>query len=604
MDFKKEIRGVVDGFMKRPGWQKWAIYGLFFGIFLSQLYAYVNELNFIVMPLVSLPPILWVASTLFGITMLISSVFAPILSTAVFYMLVGAILGAIRSRGYLTPKNVVGVAVISLMLVVVVQFIDIFPFFMEQRITPAGIYCSSSSLCPPTATYYGATLTEPQCINGMCSYGKCIANCETGNICQRVICDAPQTCLAACTAAGWTQGVCVPNTAPWPSSAVVSADCQSGYKCACGTAETTTIPAPACYDSDGENWKVKGYVEVNGVKHWDTCNVLPDGRRFVLERTCVNNKLFSESISCRRYGDDYTCEDGRCVQAAPPAVCSFESSVIDRGTSNPVQGVTVYNKQSGESRITDTTGKAVLTNPCASSLDLQLSKGAWKEEYSFPAGVLIQGVTKQIEFFVTATPITSIIPTTTTTIHYIPPTTTSIPWWDWWEDTTTTIYTPPTTTTTTIYTPPTTTTTVTECVEGWTCKDSYRVFLSKDCSEVHKEFCSKGCIGGECSPTPITLTTTTTLHPTRCTHGEMKPCILPDGSTGEMTCVYGGWSACVAKYFDGETRVCVTASGETGTQTYSGGRWGTCSKAGIPAWMILAGVGSLILVLFILVLKK
>ena len=554
MDFKKEITGAFNGFMKKPVWMKWGVYGLFFGIFLSQLYAYVNELNFIVMPLISLPPILWVASTLFGITMLISSVFAPIISTAIFYMLVGAILGVIRGRGYITPKNVVGVAVISLMLFVVVQFIDIFPSFMEQRITPAGVYCSSSSLCPPTATYYGATLTEPQCINGMCSYGRCIANCETGNICQRVICDAPQTCLAACTTAGWTQGVCVPNIAPWPSSAVVSADCQSGYKCACGTAETTTIPS-VCNDGDSRLVGCSGrnfyYVDcVNGAwsDNWKSgrCDANHE-----CDKSKVGNILPYNYIPFSvggTYGSWEWCKQLPITTTTTIPAVSCAAACASAGWT---QGVCVPN-------IAPWPSSAVVSADCQSG-------------YKCACGAVV----------------------TTTTTPYTPPTTTP----------TTTVW-GTTAPTTIVWGTTAPTTTVTECVEGWTCRDSYRVFLAKDCSEVHKEFCSKGCIGGECSPTLITIVTTTTILPTRCTHGEVKPCILPDGSTGEVSCVYGGWSACVAKYFDGETRACVTASGETGTQTYSGGRWSDCAKSGIPAWMILAGVGSIIVVLFILVLKK
>ena len=551
MDFKKEITGAFEGFMKKPVWMKWGVYGLFFGILVSQLYAYVNELNFIVMPLVSLPPILWVASTFFGITMLVSSLFAPILSTAVFYMLVGAILGVIRGRGYITPKNVVGVAVISLMLVVVVQFADIFHVyyhedtltmlegkrydFLTYQVLDDEVMESVVGLYFIDAAHYTAPVENAlEAIgntNKPFSYGgkPDIKQIMTGSSISalsglhnnfEVLRSASVRSLYSdddCSSydiyRSRLEGTATMHVQPPHKNVrdgrIIWFRCDMGHagnnhRVACDIFwKRILIETPGCVDSDGGYaLKKKGCVTVGNIKHCDEC--LASG--MLKEWYCVQDKTAAyTSINCKNVvGENYVCEDGRCVEKV-----------------------------------------------------------------------------------VTTTTPTTIIP---------PPTTTA------WGITTTTVW---GITTTLVKDTTTTTITVTECVEGWTCKDSYRVFQAKDCSEVHKEFCSKGCIGGECSPTLITTTiTATTTLPIRCTHGEVKPCILPDGSTGEVSCVYGGWSACVAKYFDGETRACVTASGETGTQTYSGGRWSTCTKTGIPMWMIFAGVGSLIIILLFIVLMK
>ena len=38
------------------------------------------------------------------------------------------------------------------------------------------------------------------------------------------------------------------------------------------------------------------------------------------------------------------------------------------------------------------------------------------------------------------------------------------------------------------------------CTSGWTCQENYKVYVSKDCFESNKEYCSYGCSNGQCLP--------------------------------------------------------------------------------------------------------
>jgi len=538
-------------FEKMSEWKKWAVYGFIFGVVLSLLYTYVNELNFITMPLVSIPIILLIGATIFNIVVLISTLLAPILSTAMFYMLVGILAGLLYERGYITARTVGGVAVIGLMALVIMQTVNIFSTLSPSLyyIAPAGLFCTTDGECPEKTNYYGATLTDGQCVAGRCRYGTCIANCEVGNICDRV----------------------------------------------------------------------------------------------------------------------------HCVR------CSFQVEILDKDTGAPLPGITVYNEQTKESKITNTVGKAFFYHPCDERIDLLLSKEKWKTGVGFPVGILTGDVTRQIQITVEGHPVT--IPTiiiepttTTTTIISVEACKTTCKELGYYTgdcystqrenyigragcpaqspycccitkqctlsdeqcqgeciyvfcDTSTgkiglrdccaigkvcreeygmyACYSPIPTTTTTITTTTTSTTSTTiKCTEGWTCRNSYKVYLSEDCKKIMEEYCPLGCEGGVCLGEPTTTTTTSTTL--ACRHGEVRDCLTPEGEIGQTVCVLGTWSKCTVKVKceTGETRACVTAEGEAGIQRCVEGKWTKCEKTGIPEWMIVVGTALTILVVLFLVLYK
>jgi len=202
------------GFSEMSEWKKWAVYGFVFGVVISILYSSVDALNFITMPLVSIPIILLIGAiifnivvlisialefitlpfasipiilligaTIFNIVALISALIAPIISTAIFYMLVGIFVGLLYEWGYITARTIGGIAVIGLMALVIMQTVNMFNMFPSS---PERTYVEE----PPE-------LVSPEkCTEGT----KCVNNIVY--VCTEGVWSPYKECPAGCNYAG------------------------------------------------------------------------------------------------------------------------------------------------------------------------------------------------------------------------------------------------------------------------------------------------------------------------------------------------------------------------------------------------------------------
>ncbi len=79
-------------------------------------------------------------------------------------------------------------------------------------------------------------------------------------------------------------------------------------------AETATVNV-WCEDSDkGGNFFEKGIVKTNIYSNGkeDSCYTFPNGKVYLFEGQCKNNKYQYVQKNCAELGEDYICEDGRC----------------------------------------------------------------------------------------------------------------------------------------------------------------------------------------------------------------------------------------------------------------------------------------------------
>ncbi len=70
-----------------------------------------------------------------------------------------------------------------------------------------------------------------------------------------------------------------------------------------------------CEDSDGVDYFTKGTVTSNIYTNGkeDYCHTFPNGKTYLMEGKCVDNKYQYQQKSCGEIGDGYVCEEGKCV---------------------------------------------------------------------------------------------------------------------------------------------------------------------------------------------------------------------------------------------------------------------------------------------------
>jgi hypothetical protein len=102
------------------------------------------------------------------------------------------------------------------------------------------------------------------------------------------------------------------------SEARESGDYTQYQKCSnkCYEEAQSNSDRPWCSDSDGNDYFTKGKVTSNiyqrGIE--DRCHTFSNGKTYLFESVCKNNKYVRMQKKCTSLGSDYVCEDGACVQ--------------------------------------------------------------------------------------------------------------------------------------------------------------------------------------------------------------------------------------------------------------------------------------------------
>lgn len=108
--------------------------------------------------------------------------------------------------------------------------------------------------------------------------------------------------------------------------------CPSGYECLDGQC-TQSSQIITCTDSDGSNYKNKGYIFTNtGSQVWDSC----ESSSVLKEAICDNNNMGTYKYTCSNLGSNWFCEDGACKQQQ--VTCTDSDKTVPFSNSYKIKG--------------------------------------------------------------------------------------------------------------------------------------------------------------------------------------------------------------------------------------------------------------------------